>query len=114
MQNFASIFDITDNIISVKQSKNLEQISVQNLIIDENRGKIGIYLWTNLINGKTYVGSSINLSKTFLKYFNEYCLPKDVTKRKHYYLYKIKPAYNILKVAGSSQEYIQTNEKSNG
>lgn len=44
MQNFASIFDITDNIISVKQSKNLEQISVQNLIIDENRGKIGIYL----------------------------------------------------------------------
>lgn len=93
-----------------------------------------------MINGKTYVGSSINLSKTFLKYFNEnaltknhmlinlsilkdklenftldileYCLAKDVTKRKHYYLYEIKPAYNIIKVAGCSQEYIQTNEKS--
>lgn len=40
----------------------------------------------------------------------EYCLTKDVSKRSHYYLYKIKPAYNIIKLAGSSQEYIQTNE----
>jgi len=44
VQNFGSIYDMTDNIISVKQYKNLEQISVQNLIIDENRGKVGIYL----------------------------------------------------------------------
>lgn len=28
VKNFSNIYDITDNIISVKQSKNLEQISV--------------------------------------------------------------------------------------
>jgi hypothetical protein len=30
-------------------------------IIKENKGKSGIYMWMNLINGKRYVGSSDNL-----------------------------------------------------
>ena len=32
-------------------------------IISENKGKSGIYRWTNLTNGKSYIGSSTNLQK---------------------------------------------------
>ena len=40
-------------------------------IIKENRGKAGIYRWINKINGKSYVGSSINLTIRFNVYFNK-------------------------------------------
>jgi hypothetical protein len=36
----------------------------------ENKGKSVIYLWTNLTNGKNYVGSSVDLNKRFTQYFN--------------------------------------------
>lgn len=39
-------------------------------IINENRGKSGIYRWTNLINNKSYIGSSVNLTNRFYDYFN--------------------------------------------
>lgn len=39
-------------------------------IYNMNKGKAGIYCRENLINGKRYVGSSINLSIRFLQYFN--------------------------------------------
>ena len=39
-------------------------------IISENKGKCGIYRWTNLINGKSYIGSSVNLNKRFRCYFS--------------------------------------------
>ena len=93
----------------------------------------GVYKWTNLINAKLYVGSSINLSKRFLKYYNdnllakdnmliskailkygranfsleiiEYCSSKNVTQKEQYYLDLLKPKYNILKIAGSSYGY---------
>ena len=39
-------------------------------ILLENKNKSGIYLWTNLINGKIYIGSSVNLSIRLLQYFN--------------------------------------------
>jgi len=39
-------------------------------ILKENKDKSGIYCWTNKINGKSYVGSSVDLYLRFLKYFN--------------------------------------------
>jgi len=45
-------------------------------ILKENRGKSGVYRWVNLENGKTYVGSSVNLSKRLGNYFNVYYLLK--------------------------------------
>lgn len=39
-------------------------------IIYENKGKCGIYRFTNLINGKSYIGSSVNLDKRFRCYFS--------------------------------------------
>jgi hypothetical protein len=39
-------------------------------ILKENRGKSGVYRWTNLVSGKTYVGSGTNLSKRLSAYYN--------------------------------------------
>lgn len=39
-------------------------------ILTENTGKSGIYVWTNLKNGKRYVGSSSNLKNRFRSYYN--------------------------------------------
>ncbi len=36
-------------------------IDVNKNIIKENKGKSGIYRWNNLVTGKSYVGSSVNL-----------------------------------------------------
>lgn len=101
-------------------------------IIRDNKSKAGIYLWTNLTNGKSYVGSSVNLSRRLAQYYNlnwltkfrknslihkailkygysrfkleilEYCEQEDVIKREQYYMDILKPEYNIKKLAGSS------------
>ena len=117
----------------MKHYINLNEISVQRQFLEENRGKAGIYRWTNLVNGKTYIGSCSNLSSRFLKYFNsrslrknsmlinmailkyklgnfsldilEYCTKKDVILREQYYLDTYTPKYNIFKIAGSSLGY---------
>lgn len=39
-------------------------------ILKENKGKSGIYLWTNKINGKRYIGSAVDLSNRLRNYFN--------------------------------------------
>ena len=39
-------------------------------IIKICRDKAGIYKWTNNINGKFYIGSSLKLSVSFLNYFH--------------------------------------------
>ena len=40
----------------------------------------------------------------------EYCSKQDTIKREQFYLNKIKPEYNILKLAGSSFGYTHTEE----
>lgn len=49
-------------------------------ILKENKGKAGVYRWVNLINGKTYLGSSGNLSDRFLQYFNVKYLERKIKK----------------------------------
>jgi hypothetical protein len=39
-------------------------------ILSDNKGKSGIYMWTNLISNKRYIGSSVNLKRRLLEYFN--------------------------------------------
>lgn len=38
--------------------------------VKENRGKSGVYRWINQNNGRTYVGSSVNLGKRFTSYYS--------------------------------------------
>lgn len=109
-------------------------------IINENKGKSGTYCWTNLISGKTYVGSSVNLGRRIRYYYNyssltnpknkmvinkallsygysnfklevlEYCEPEKVISREQYYIDLLKPEYNLLKTAGSTWGYKHTEE----
>jgi len=39
-------------------------------IIKENKGKSGVYRWVCLVNGKSCIGSSINLARRFRDYYN--------------------------------------------
>ena len=39
-------------------------------ILKENIGSSGVYLWKSNINGKTYIGSSTDMSKRLKNYFN--------------------------------------------
>jgi group I intron endonuclease len=38
-------------------------------ILQENKGKAGVYCWINLLNQKCYIGSSTNLSRRLKTYF---------------------------------------------
>jgi len=93
-------------------------------ILDENKKKSGIYMWTNNINNKRYIGSSENFKIRFYKYFNinyllsnismyicralfkdgysnfsltilEYCEPDKCLIREKHYWDLFKPEYNI-------------------
>lgn len=109
-------------------------------IFKDNRGKSGVYRWTNLINGKSYIGSSVSLSRRLAQYYNlnlltkfrqnslihkailkygysrfkldilEHCDRKDVIKREQYYMDTFKPEYNIKKFAGSSKGFVHSSE----
>lgn len=105
--------------------------STKNLIIKDNKGKSGIYKWTNKLTKDIYIGQSVDLAKRFRSYLNinylnnrktlvisralikygysnftleilEYCDSVNLTEREQYYFYKLNPKYNTLKLAGSS------------
>ena len=103
----------------------------KDIIVKQNKDKSGIYRWTNKLNNKIYIGSSINLSRRFKEYYNynhisdpkrnfpihsallkygysnfgleilEYCNTSNLINREQYYINLLKPEYNILKTAGS-------------
>jgi hypothetical protein len=126
------------NFNYIKEYNKLHELSVQTQFLNDNRGKAGVYMWVNQINGNTYVGSSVNLPPRFLKYFNEkalrnnnmlinlaiikhgldkfslyileYCSPENVLQREQHYLDLYKPNYNTLKTAGSSLGYVHTED----
>ena len=104
---------------------------LKDLIIKENKGKSGIYMWTSKNTGDIYIGQSSNLALRIKNYLNmsylkskenliisralikygysnfsltilEYCDKSELLKREQYYLDKLGPQYNILKIAGSS------------
>ena len=60
-------------------------------ILEDNLGLSGVYRWTNLTNGKSYIGSSGNLSKRFRCYFsanyltrNRMVISKALLKHKYF------------------------------
>lgn len=96
-------------------------------IFKENKGKSGIYRWVNNKNGKSYVGSAVNISKRLKEHFYninsnvplqraiqkyglskfsieilEYCDMHILIEREQYYLKIINQKYNINPIAGSS------------
>ena len=116
-----------DDINYVKVYENI--LDMKKDILNENGGKSGIYMLTNIITKEIYIGQSINLSNRFKNYLNlsyiksnsfriskalvkygysnfsltilEYCKKSDLQAREQYYFDKLNPQYNILKMAGS-------------
>jgi predicted GIY-YIG superfamily endonuclease len=95
------------------------------IILSNNKGKSGIYMFKNLINGKQYIGSSENLRRRFYEYFSpnylirnnsmyicralrkyglenflleilEYCEPSQCIEREKHFIKLFSPAYNIV------------------
>ncbi len=123
-------------IIPVVTYNNIEE--QKTLILENNKGKAGIYRWTNIINFKSYIGSANNLRTRFWVYFSnnrllnskmpiykailkygytnfkleilEYCSPDIVLLREQHYIDILKPEYNVLSVAGSTIGYKHTTE----
>jgi group I intron endonuclease len=87
-------------------------------------------MWINKLNNKRYVGSSVNLRRRLLEYYNinrllressrpinlailehgfsnfsfavlEFCNIKDLMGREKYYFELLIPEYNVLKIPGN-------------
>jgi len=52
------------------------------LTLKENKHKSGIYRWMNQVNGKSYIGSSVNLEKRFRVYYSINALESSILRAK--------------------------------
>jgi group I intron endonuclease len=116
-----------------------DSLNLKKQILQENKGKSGIYMWTNKITGDIYIGQSVDLANRLKRYYNEnyleknksflisralikyshscfsltileYCDKSELNEREQYYLDSLEPDYNILKVAGSLLGYTFTED----
>lgn len=131
-------FEFSISIVPVVSYTNAD--TQKEFILNDNKSKAGIYCWTHLESGKKYVGSSVDLYRRFMQYYNikyitraaksslisksllkygyssfkleilEYCDSSLVIEREQYYIDLLKPEYNILQVAGSLFGYKHTPE----
>lgn len=111
----------------VKSYENAELLKDQ--VLKDNKDQSGIYRWVNNLNGKTYIGSGVNLAKRLGSYYNdnelnrnprpikdalvkyghknftldilEYCPKTKLIEREQFYLDLLVPDYNVLKYAYS-------------
>jgi hypothetical protein len=117
-----------------------DAFSMKKVILKDNEGKAGIYMFTNKVTADIYVGQSVDLRKRFLNYFNlsyinsrneliisralikygysnfsltilEYCSKSDLDVREQYYFDTLNPKYNIQKVAGGSSRGLILSEE---
>ena len=100
------------------------------VILQDNQNKSGISMWTNLKSGKRYIGSSVNLRRRFMEYYNvnhlltnnsmaiirallkygfsnfslkilEDCDINILMNREKYYFYLLLPEYNLALLPGA-------------
>lgn len=135
LTEIAYSFSLDFNLLSVTPIVVYSNAALQKEdILKENKGKAGVYLFTDLKSGKKYIGSAKNLRTRFMQYFNpnylerknymyicrallkhgmsnfslaiiEYCQPEQCLEREDFYISSLEPEYNILLKAGSSLGY---------
>jgi uncharacterized protein YbcV (DUF1398 family) len=67
-----------ENIMSFSPVRSYTKADLRDICKDNN--KAGIYKWTHIISGKSYVGSAINLSNRFKNYYNIAYLERETAK----------------------------------
>ncbi len=127
-------YSTSNNNCSSSNSNNLiefldaDKDKIEILNLTKNRS--GIYMWTNKLNGKKYVGSSVDLRRRLIEYYNanrlmkynnmpinsallkhgyqsftltilEFCGKYNIMSKEKYYFDVYEPYYNILKTPGS-------------
>jgi hypothetical protein len=71
----------------------------KDLVIKENKDKSGVYRWVNTINGNSYVGSAVNLSKRFSTYYSQKSLKERLSRSNSHILNAIaKHGYSNFKL----------------
>jgi len=69
-------------------------------ILKENKNKCGVYRWVNLINKKSYVGSSVNLGRRIREYYKISHLEINIKKSSSMiYRALLKHGYSALRAA---------------
>jgi group I intron endonuclease len=69
------------------------------IIYKDNNGKSGIYCLTNIITGKIYIGSAVNLTRRFREYFSIKYLTKELLVNNSYiYRALLKYGYSNFKL----------------
>ncbi len=133
INSYINVVEFSDLLLfSVIPVVKYSNADIQKLsILKDNKSKAGVYRWVNLLNNKTYIGSSINLGGRFRDYFKinyllryhknmiiskallkygysnfkleilEYCDKDIVRKREQHYFDLLQPEYNVLREAGS-------------
>lgn len=125
------LFSTSTNNMPLSNFKVFTNADLDKLDIFEYvKGKSGIYMWTNKLNNKNYIGSSVSLRRRLLEYYNvnrllneksmpiytallkygyqnfsltilEICSIDSLMSREKYYFDVYSPEYNILKTPGS-------------
>jgi group I intron endonuclease len=120
-----NIKNIKNNITPIVKYSNIEVD--KSIIIRENKKKCGVFRLVNKINGKNYIGSSIDLSNNLIRYYSlsskinvkgsiiiyrallkygysnfsleilEYCDINILREKEQYYIDLLRPEYNINK-----------------
>lgn len=122
--------DFAANAVKVFSNPILERKQISSFL----KGKTGIYMFFNKKNGKFYVGSGVDLGRRENDYFQncyfkhnpnsiigkailkygienfclvilEFCDTENLLPRETHFISTLKPAYNILKIAGNLLGY---------
>lgn len=84
-------------------------------VLSENKGKSGIYRWVNNINNESYVGSSVNLTNRFRRYYNiNYLKGKIIKDNSRIYRALLKYNYynfNLEILEYCNNEYLKIREQ---
>jgi hypothetical protein len=83
----------------------------KNAIYEENRDRSGIYRLVNKINNKSYVGSSVSLSRRFRYYYSLSCLEKKVSGGSSVVLHRALLKYGYSNFSLDILEYCEPNVK---
>lgn len=105
--NGVDIWYLLFNIDRVKDYINPCEARKNKLIFKDNNKKSGIYMFTNKLNNKRYVGSAIDLNKRISRYFQNYYLTHE--RYKNILILKAIRKYGINNFYISIIEYTDNN-----